>query len=232
MEVTNTDAGVMYAAGRIEEPGKVYWRVTQFLMPFYGMFAPVSLDECPLQWWIPLDDNSVMKWDIRWNPSRPIREEEKKSLVLEDPGGWVDWTADAKTHWQLKANAENEYLNEYDAQLDKRFSGIPSINLQDKAVLESMGHIVDRTIEHVGTSDAMIIRTRRRLINAAIALRDHGTVPPGIDDPQVYRRRTATAILDDGVDWQVGAGPYLEAFTNIPVLSPEAQQASLRVQQS
>ncbi len=232
MEVTNTDAGVMYAAGRVEEPGKVYWRVTQFLMPFYGMFAPVSLEECPLQWWIPLDDNSVMKWDIRWNPSRPIREEEKKSLILEDPGGWVDWTADAKTHWQLKANADNEYLNEYDAQLDKRFSGIPSINLQDKAVLESMGHIVDRTIEHLGTSDAMIIRTRRRLINAAIALRDHGTVPPGVDDPQVYRRRTATAILDEGVDWQVGAGPYLEAFTDTPVLSAEAQQASLRVKQS
>jgi phthalate 4,5-dioxygenase oxygenase subunit len=49
MEVVNTDAGVMYAAGRAEEPGKVYWRVTQFLMPFYGMFAPVSLEECPLQ---------------------------------------------------------------------------------------------------------------------------------------------------------------------------------------
>ena len=48
-----------------------------------------------------------------------------------------------------------------------------------------MGHIVDRTNEHLGTSDAMIIRTRRRLINAAIALRDHGTVPPGVDDPQV-----------------------------------------------
>lgn len=231
MEVTNTDAGVMYAAGRREEEGKVYWRVTQFLMPFYGMFAPVSLEECPLQWWIPLDDNAVMKWDIRWNPSRPIREEEKKSLILEDPGGWVEWTGDAYSHWRLKASPANDYLNEYEAQLDKRFSGIPSINLQDKALLESMGHIVDRTNEHLGTSDAMIIRTRRRLINAAIALRDHGTVPPGVDDPQVYRRRTATAILDDGVDWQVGAGPYLEAFTDIPVLSAEAQQASLRVQQ-
>jgi hypothetical protein len=172
-----------------------------------------------------------MKWDIRWNPSRPIREEEKKSLVLDDPGGWVEWTGDPYSHWRLKASADNDYLNEYDSQLDKRFSGVPSINLQDKAVLESMGHIVDRTNEHLGTSDAMIIRTRRRLINAAIALRDHGTVPPGVDDPQVYRRRTATAILDEGVDWQVGAGPYLEAFTDIPVLSAEAQQASLRVRQ-
>jgi len=231
MEVVNTDAGVMYGAGRAEEAGKVYWRITQFLMPFYGMFAPVSLEECPLQWWVPLDDNAVMKWDIRWNPSRPIKEEEKTVLIMADPGGFVPWTADPYTHWRLAASAENDYLNDYGSQLDKRFFGVPSVNLQDKAVLESMGHVVDRTIEHLGTSDAMIIRTRRRLINAAIALRDHGVVPPGVDDPAVYRRRTATAILDAGEDWQVGAGPYLEAFTDVGVLSAEAQQASMRVRQ-
>jgi phthalate 4,5-dioxygenase oxygenase subunit len=173
-----------------------------------------------------------MKWDIRWNPSRPIREEEKTMIVLEDPGGWVEWTGDSYSHWRLKASADNDYLNDYTAQLDKRFSGVPSINLQDKALLESMGHIVDRAIEHLGTSDAMIIRTRRRLINAAVALRDHGTIPPGVDDPRVYRRRTATAILDDGSDWQQGAGPYLEAFNGTPVLSAEAQQASMRVKRS
>lgn len=74
----------------------------------------------------------------------------------------------------------------------------------------------------------MIIRVRRRLIDAAIALRDHGTVPPGVDDPQKYRRRTATVILDEDGDWQKEAGPYLEAFSELPVLSAEAQQASSR----
>jgi len=231
MEVVNTDAGVMYGAGRAEEAGKTYWRITQFLFPFYGMFAPVSLEECPLQWWVPLDDQAVMKWDIRWNPSRPIKEEEKPLLIMADPGGFVPWTADPYSHWRLAASAENDYLNDYGSQLDKRFFGVPSVNLQDKAVLESMGHVVDRTIEHLGTSDAMIIRTRRRLINAAIALRDRGIVPPGVDAPQVYRRRTATAILDSSEDWQVGAGPYLEAFTDVGVLSAEAQQASMRVRQ-
>ena len=45
---------------------------------------------------------------------------------------------------------------------------------------------LDRRIEHLGTADAMIIRVRRRLLEAARALRDHGTVPPGVDDPNVY----------------------------------------------
>jgi phenylpropionate dioxygenase-like ring-hydroxylating dioxygenase large terminal subunit len=228
MEVVTTDAGVMYGAGRAEERGKVYWRITQFLFPFYGMFAPVSLNECPMQWWIPLDDNSVMKWDIRWNPYRPITDEERTYIVGGDPGGFVEWTHDPYTHWRLKAERENDYLNDYDAQLNKRFSGIPSVNLQDKALLESMGHVVDRRREHLGTSDAMIISVRKRLIQAAKALRDHGTVPPGVDDPEVYRRRTATGILDDGEDWQTQIGPYLEAFTDHPVLSAEAQQASMR----
>src|SRR5687767_12108201 len=86
MEVSLTDGGVMYGAGREEQPGIMYWRVTQFLMPIWGMFAPVSPSECPLQWWIPLDDDHVMKWDVRWNPDRPLTENEHAGFVAEDPG--------------------------------------------------------------------------------------------------------------------------------------------------
>ena len=35
------------------------------------------------------------------------------------------------------------------------------------AVTESMGTIYDRTHEHLGTTDALIIRTRRKLIKVA-----------------------------------------------------------------
>jgi phthalate 4,5-dioxygenase oxygenase subunit len=229
METHDTQAGVMYGAGRREEPGKVYWRVTQFLFPFYGMFAPVSLRECPIQWWVPLDDGAVMKWDVRWNPERAITAEERERLFLPDPGGFVEETGDPYTHWRLAADASNDYLNDYDAQLTKRFNGIPSINLQDKALLESMGSIVDRTIEHLGTADAMIIRVRRRLIAAARALREHGTVPPGVDEPSAYAVRTMTTIQPEGVDPFTVEAASLKAFSGRPVLSAEAQQASMRM---
>ena len=49
----------------------------------------------------------------------------------------------------------------------KSYTGIAGIHLQDQAITESMGAIYDRTQEHLGTSDAMVIRTRRRVINAA-----------------------------------------------------------------
>ena len=57
--------------------------------------------------------------------------------------------------------------------------------LQDQAVTESMGPIDDRTQEHLATSDLMVIRTRRRLLDAAKALRDEGQTPPGVDVPHI-----------------------------------------------
>ena len=223
MEVSFTDAGVMYGAGREEQPGTMYWRVTQFLMPIWGMFAPVSPAECPMQWWIPLDDHHVMKWDVRWNPIRPMTEEERARFLGEDPGGYVPQRSDPLYQWRLKGDLTNDYLMDHHAQRARRFSGIPSVNLQDKAVLESMGPIVDRTHEHLGTTDTMIIQVRRRLIEATRALRDRGVTPPGVDDPEVYRVRTATVIVPKGQPWRDSAADYLKAFTDLPVLSAEAQ---------
>jgi hypothetical protein len=50
--------------------------------------------------------------------------------------------------------------------------GIDGIHLQDQAITESMGPIVDHDREHLGPSDQMITRTHRRLLMAARALRD------------------------------------------------------------
>ena len=66
---------------------------------------------------------------------------------------------------------------------------------------ESMGEIYDRTHERLGTSDLMIIRTRRRLINAAKAFRDHGTLPPGIDESDAWAQRTGSVVLPNGANW-------------------------------
>ena len=73
--------------------------------------------------------------------------------------------------------------------------------LQDQAVTESMGPVYDRSREHLGTSDSMVIRTRRRVIAAALALRDHGIAPPGVDNPEVYLTRSGGAIIPRSADW-------------------------------
>jgi hypothetical protein len=43
----------------------------------------------------------------------------------------------------------------------------------------------------------MIIRTRNRLISAALAFREKGIVPPGVDEPEVYHQRSGGLVIDD-----------------------------------
>jgi hypothetical protein len=68
----------------------------------------------------------------------------------------------------------------------------------------------------------MIVMTRRRLLDAACALRDRGTVPPLVDDPEI-----ATA-LRSGDLVAPEAQPWLEAYeeTLRQALHPEMLQAA------
>jgi len=61
-----------------------------------------------------------------------------------------------------------------------------------------MGPIYDRTSEHLGTTDMLVIASRRALINAAKALRDHGTVPPCVDKPELYWMFSGGALVPKG----------------------------------
>ena len=63
-----------------------------------------------------------------------------------------------------------------------------------------MGAIVDRLQEHLGMSDAMIIRTRRQLLWAALDLQE-GRPPPAVDHPALYRQRSGGVILPRSADW-------------------------------
>jgi hypothetical protein len=120
------------------------------------------------------------------------------------------------------ANAENDYQIDRQAQRsNESYTGIPSIYLQDQAVTESMGPIYQRWEEHLGTSDAMIIRTRRRLIDAAKALREQGTPPPGADDPSVYAVRSGGVVLPTNVSWVEATSELRKAFVSHPNLNRE-----------
>ena len=77
----------------------------------------------------------------------------------------------------------------------------------------------DLTQERLGSSDQMVIRTRKRLIDAARALRDHGTIPPGVDNPAVYQVRSGGAILPRTANWLEGTRELRRAGVAHPGLS-------------
>ncbi len=113
-------------------------------------------------------------------------------------------TTDWYGRWRPVQNASNDYLIDREAQRSGEiYTGITHIAMQDQAITESMGEIVDHSFEHLAPSDQMITRTRRRLLLAARALRDQGHhAPPAVDDPGLFQKIRSGERILKAKDWQ------------------------------
>ena len=201
----DTEYGTANGAYRPAEDDTYYWRVTQILMPFYNMIPTGELGKgVRIGIYVPTDDNNHLHWEIfirnqdgtGFAPGNDGRQAYPGgSHPIPNGTGWHD-------RFRVEERLENDYLIDREAQRTwKTYTGIQSVRIQDCAVTETMGPIYDRSHEHLGTTDQLIIRTRRRMINAAKALREHGTIPPCVDEPQLYRQRSGEMILPRSVDW-------------------------------
>jgi hypothetical protein len=138
-------------------------------------------------------------------PPGPDRE------YLPNGTGWFD-------RFNLTQNFANDFLIDREAQRGwVSYTGIRGIRQQDMAMTESMGTIMNRSREHLGTTDALIIRTRRRMLACARALAEHGVVPPGVDQPEVYHQRSGGIILPRSADWWEATQAVREQFEAQPV---------------
>jgi phthalate 4,5-dioxygenase oxygenase subunit len=205
-QVTDTDWGTMYCAYRPADEGKTYWRFAHFGFPFWTWIPQGDFtDRVQARAWVPIDDTHTMFVSFNWNQqSRSPPLKDGKPIpgalpVLDYQPHSTDWYG----RWRPAANASNDYRIDRDAQRnDVIYTGISHIHMQDQAITESMGDIVDHSFEHLAPSDQMITRTRRRLLMAARALREKGAVPPGVDDPGIYMQaRSGEAVLAAD-DWQ------------------------------
>jgi phthalate 4,5-dioxygenase oxygenase subunit len=202
LEILPTDYGACYSARRQWDVDGLYWhRITQFILPLFSMIAASDPNIVQARAWVPLDDHYTLQFAIRGRLDRPVTEDERRQV--RNPfaawGGYVEATSDPRLRFYTKANLHNDYLFDYELQKKELNLGIPFLgNLQDRAMTETMGPIYDRTQEHLGTTDAMVIMIRRLLINAARALRDEGVVPPNVDDPNLCRVRPASVLLPEG----------------------------------
>ena len=225
-EVVDTEFGTSYGAYRPAEADTYYWRIAHFLFPFYTMIPTGVLGtQVLVRAWVPLDDEHVMFWSIAVPRSREgdgatggasmlVAGNRSVAAAGPRPGGFEyqpdspDWLG----KFRLVQNKDNDYLIDRVAQRTDSFTGIAGIHQQDQMITESMGPLIDRTEEHLGTSDAMIIRTRRRVLQAAKALRAEGLVPPGVDTPAVYRYRSGGVFLPRSADWLEATRPLRQAF--------------------
>jgi len=210
--VTDRNWGTQYAGYRPAGPGLTYWRFASFLFPFWTQAPNGEFDShVHARAWVPLDDGHTMFFFLWWKRGT-------SAVTLPQPafkdgraiGGtgrgnkFLPNTTDWLGRWRLANNASSDWGMDRAAQRDNSiYSGIDGIHLQDQAITESMGPIVDHAFEHLAPSDQMITHTRRRLLMAARALRDEGVPPPGMEDADVYRgARSGYLVSDDKTPWQ------------------------------
>jgi hypothetical protein len=125
-------------------------------------------------------------------------------------------TTDWYGRFRTAANAENDFLIDRDLQRARQgpdgYSGIATVQTQDQAMTNSEGLVYDRSTEHLGTSDTMIIRTRRRLMTAARTFADTGVTPMTVEHPEWYRIRSGSTLLPMDADWFKATEQLRSAF--------------------
>jgi phthalate 4,5-dioxygenase len=190
-EVAESPGGLLIGARRNADAGSYYWRITQWIMPWYTMIPPYGDHALHGHAWVPIDDENCWAWSFDYKVTRPLSEKERKAMeagqgihVSYVPGTYIP-----------AANKTNDYLVDRKAQKEGRtYSGVFGIGMQDASLQESMGPIVDRTKENLVSTDNGIIMARHRLMRAAKALVEKGVTPPGVD-PAHQKVRSASIVL-------------------------------------
>jgi phenylpropionate dioxygenase-like ring-hydroxylating dioxygenase large terminal subunit len=213
-QVLDTEFGCMYSAFRPAEPGTLYHRIASFLFPFWTMIPTGVLGHQILaRGWVPMDDEHTMFFSL--TPKvRGVQRATQPGMELHP--NTTDWYG----RFRMVSDITNDYRIDRAWQRNGDFTGIAGIHTQDQAVTETMGAIFDRTQERLGSSDAMVIRTRRRLLDAARALVDQGVIPPGVDHPEVYRQRSGGIVLPENTNWVEATAELRKAYVPHPELDP------------
>ena len=166
--------------------------------------------------WVPIDDENCWVYTFDYHPVRPLTAAERQAMK----DGYGVHSENIPGTYRPTANKDNDYLMDREAQRrNEHFSGIKGIAMQDASLQESMGPLVDRSKERLVPADSGIIKARQKLRKAAIALREKGVTPPGVDTAH-QRVRSAAVVLpkEEG---------FLDSVQDAVAVKPGMPQASV-----
>ncbi len=190
--VRPAEYGFFYGSRRSVGDGTFYWRVTQWLLPTYSLIPSFQYPGGG-RVWTPIDDEHTIAFTYSYHPERALTEQEAAGFSSGRgfppeliPGSFYP-----------KRNSANDYLIDRDLQRATSYTGIYGINDQDRAMLDSMGPIVERREEHLGTADTAVSAARKRLLDLAQELQ-MGTEPAAARKGSAYRVRALDVVSPEG----------------------------------
>ncbi|HTH99267.1 MAG TPA: Rieske 2Fe-2S domain-containing protein [Stellaceae bacterium] len=211
-EIHESAGGLLIGARRNADPGNYYWRITQWIMPWYTMVPPYGDNALNSHAWVPVDDTNCFAWTITYHPTRDLTEEEL-SAMRDGKGIHANLIPGS---FRTVANRANDYFMDRAAQKSGRlYSGVAGIAMQDASLQESMGPVVDRSLERLVSTDDAIIKARQRLLRAAKALQTEGQAPAGVE-PVCHRVRSATFVLPVDQEYHKARADAFVAKEGVP----------------
>lgn len=159
-----------FREGAIREEGETrsYARVREVALPFFSFIPSAPTGPRIVCCSIPIDDVTTAQWYIAYDCDAPLRPD----LF----GAFGMWSGDPDHFNSDMGGPENLWHQDREAMKAGHWSGITGRGnaYEDFAVQESMGAIVDRSQEYLGTCDRVIYRARQLLLDAVRRHRDSG----------------------------------------------------------
>jgi phthalate 4,5-dioxygenase oxygenase subunit len=206
LDVQRTDYGFSYSGVRYL-PDHQWVRIYHYVLPSIQMRGTVQgldlqagyVPRADGHLWIPIDDEHtwVFNFMYSYDPAVPLPPEQAIGVEVRAGRGPDDLTPE----YRAKRNKTNDYLIDRALQKTKSFTGITGVNTQDFALQEAMGPIVDRSKEHLGTTDRAVIVMRQLLLEATRAVEAGGT-PLGVDPHASSKVRPADHRIPLDLDWR------------------------------
>jgi phthalate 4,5-dioxygenase oxygenase subunit len=194
LEFEDRPYGYRYAALRTLPDDKVYARVNNFVMPWYGIICPPDANGPTTVFFsTPVDDVTHRGWFVQFNTRRPLG----MTIMSASPDVW--------NFPPLPPGAARDNWGQ-NRDLMKRGhkTGFPQhLGTEDFAMFISQGTIYDRTQEQLCSADGAVMRVRQLLLRAAREFIE-GKTPTQADNPELdYRAiRSVGGVIPPGTDWR------------------------------
>ncbi len=162
-------------------------RVTNAIFPS-TFVIPLSETMTITQMHVPIDDTHNYWYAIFTSFDKPVDKATMRNQRLQAVN-LPDYIPKSGQHNNWGFSAQEQTTRTYLGM------GEDDINVHDQWACESMGAIQDRTREHLGTTDKVIMANRRVLLKA-IETVQAGGIPPGVADPALAATITGPETVD------------------------------------
>lgn len=195
-EVQLSEYGLRAAALRKTPDGLDYLRVSEYFMPFVSMVPSSGNDEGVIFIAVPVDNHRHLLFYGEWAKHRKVEP--------EYGGMFGTGNYDPDNYAQLTSGRDNNWSQDRSAMDKGHFSGfVRNLVEEDIVVQLSMGKIVDRSKEHLSSSDVAIVHARRMLLQAVKEVVEEGRLPRGSAlAGDVTVRHPLDTLLPVGQGWK------------------------------